>query len=45
MNDHGTVRVKTTIQTGNNTHQVAHIYMNANYVYTGHNLYPNVKND
>ncbi|KAK3942336.1 hypothetical protein QBC46DRAFT_457538 [Diplogelasinospora grovesii] len=43
--DHATTRVKTSFQTNNGTHQVAHIYMDATYTYTGHALYPNVKND
>lgn len=41
--NHATVRVK--IQLADATHQVAHIYIDANYNYTGHNLYPGVKND
>lgn len=42
---YGTVRVKTTVQTSNGTHQVAHIYFDASYNYTHHNLYDNVKQD
>ncbi|KAK4680629.1 hypothetical protein QC764_100430 [Podospora pseudoanserina] len=43
--NHATTRLKTVIQTANGQHQVAHIYLDANYTYTGHTLYPNVKHD
>lgn len=43
--NHATTRLKTVIQTANGQHQVAHIYLDANYTYTGHALYPNEKND
>ncbi|TFK65631.1 hypothetical protein BDN72DRAFT_900535 [Pluteus cervinus] len=42
---HGSVRVKTLVQIGDGTHQVAHIYFDASYNYIGHNLYPNIKAD
>lgn len=45
MNNHATVRVKTTVQLADGTHQVAHIYVDVNYTYTGHNLYSGVKSD
>ncbi|KAL6828000.1 hypothetical protein V8C40DRAFT_243292 [Trichoderma camerunense] len=43
--NHATTRIKTVVQIGDSTHQVAHIYMDLNFGYTGHNLFPNVKND
>jgi hypothetical protein len=42
---HGTVKAKTTVQTSTGEHQVAHIYFDANYTYTGHTLYATVKKD
>lgn len=42
---HGTVRVKTAVQTTAGKHQVAHIYFDNNFTYTGHTIYPSEKND
>lgn len=43
--EHVIVKIKTIVQVQNETHQVAHIYLNKERKYTGHRLYDPVKKD